>query len=299
MPTGFPTWHRFAGWPMTERLERLVGQHLQEGSATPVPVRVEEVLVHHETLKTFVMEAPFSIAPGQFVMLWLPGVEEKPFSPSLATQNWRSRPGRIELTVRAVGAFTHALMGVKPGQLLGLRGPFGRGFSLEPFSLLVGGGMGIAPLRYLAEALDSSGLPFHALLGARTGRDLLFTDWFSRRSASLFTDDGSAGTAGLVTQSLDAELSSGLFRNVCACGPEPMLLAVMKICETRSVPYQFGFERYMKCGIGICGQCCMDGSGIRLCKEGPVLTAHELAGITELGLPHRDASGARPARPGV
>ncbi len=260
---------------------------------SPVPVRIEDVIVHHEALKTFVLEAPFPVAPGQFIMLWLPGVDEKPFSPSLVTQRWRLRAGRIEVTARAVGPFTRALMACRPGQTVGIRGPFGQGFSLEPCSLLVGGGMGIAPLRYLADALDSNGLPFQAMLGARTAADLLFVDWFQRRSASFYTDDGSAGVSGPVTQSLDVELESGQFRAVCACGPEPMLLAVKKACETHSIPYQLAFERYMKCGIGLCGQCCMDGTGIRVCKEGPVLTARELAGVTELGLPHRDATGAR------
>ncbi|MBM4355930.1 MAG: dihydroorotate dehydrogenase electron transfer subunit, partial [Deltaproteobacteria bacterium] len=202
-------------------------------------------------------------------------------------------PGRIELTVRAVGPFTRALMECRPGQLLGLRGPFGRGFELEPRTLLVGGGMGIAPIRFLAQGLDSARLPYETLLGGRTSTDLLFADWFALRSSILHTDDGSLGVAGPVTQSLDSLLASHRYCTVCACGPEPMLLAVKASCEAAAVPYQLAFERYMKCGIGICGQCCMDGTGIRLCKEGPVLTARDLAGITELGLPHRNASGSR------
>lgn len=279
---------------MDERLAPPEGFVHSSGSESPVAVHVVEVVTHHAALKTFVLESPFAIDPGRFVMLWLPGVDEKPFSPSSASPPTLSAAGRIELTVRAVGPFTTALMSCVPGQTVGLRGPFGRGFPLEADSLLVGGGMGIAPIRHLAETLEHLGFGLQSLVGARTARDLVFGDWFAARGAVLHTDDGTRGYAGPVTRTLEEQLRSGRYRSVCSCGPEPMLLAVKQICEACKVPYWLAFERYMKCGVGICGQCCMDGSGIRVCREGPVLSARELAGVTELGLPHRDATGTSP-----
>jgi len=260
-------------------------------------VRVTE---HHPALKSFYFETPFRASPGQFVNVWLPGMDEKPFSVSDVDC------GLMEITVRAVGPFTRAMMNTRVRDYLGLRGPFGNGFQVMDNALLVGGGIGIAPIRFLANTMKRAGHSMTVLLGGRAGTEVVFQDDFSALDAAIFTEDGSIGTAGLVTDGLDragagararagagAGAGSG-FSTLCACGPEGMLLAVRKWAEQRGLHYQLAFERYMKCGIGICGQCSLDGSGIRLCTEGPVLNSEQLAGVTELGKPQRDASGRRP-----
>ena len=248
---------------------------------------VLRIIDHHQGRRSLYLPRAFDLQPGQFVMLWLPGVDEKPFSASDVGKD------EIEITICAKGPATQALLEVKEGALLGLRGPFGTGFRLQERSLLVGGGIGAAPIRYLARELARRGLDPTVLVGARTERELIFTQDFVAMGALVFTDDGSHGQQGLVTDALPELLACGGIDTVCACGPEPMLLAIKDLCEQRGVDYQLAFERYMKCGMGICGSCSLDGSGIRVCVEGPVLGPTELAKVTELGLAHRGATGVR------
>ncbi len=229
----------------------------------------------------------FDASPGQFVFLWLPGVDEKPFSISALDEDG------LELVLRSVGPFTRALERVRPGDLLGIRGPFGRGFQLRGDALLVGGGMGMAPIRFLARELDRQGRRAPLLLGARTAQEIFCHDELAGLGARFATEDGSLGHKGLVTELLEPLLSQDS-PSLCACGPEPMLLALRNVAQRHGLPCQLSFERYMKCGLGICGQCCLDGSGIRLCVEGPVLQGADMDLVTDLGLPHRDATGLRP-----
>ncbi len=247
-----------------------------------------DILTHAPDLKTFyvpLLDQP--VLPGQFVMLWLPGVDEKPFSVS------NLQGDRMEITIRAVGPYTQQLFQCQPGQFLGVRGPFGNGFKPVDHTLVVGGGCGVAPVRYLALHLADQGLKHRMVVGARSIQDLMFADYYKQTPQDVATDDGSFGHHGYVTDLVRPLLFSGQFKCLAASGPEPLLLALRQLALEAKVPVQLSFERYMKCGIGICGQCCMDGSGIRLCVEGPVLDEAQLAGITELGLPHRDATGQR------
>ena len=249
---------------------------------------LSDVVVHHAGLKSFYFERPFCIEPGQFVTLWLPEVDEKPFSVSDLTDDY------LEITVKAVGPFTKELMNRRKGDFIGMRGPFGKGFSLKDDTLLVGGGIGMAPLRFLARALRESGRDYRLIFGIRTAADLPFLDEYrSLPGCTIVSEDGSVGNKGLVTQFMDSVIEEGRIRHISGAGPERMLMAVRDLAESRHLPFELSFERYMKCGIGICGQCCMDGSGLRLCVDGPVLDATKLAQITEIGLPHRTASGHR------
>ena len=248
---------------------------------------VEEVIVHHDTLKSFLFRQTFDIEPGQFVMVWIPGLDEKPFSASDV------RGGQIEITAKAVGPFSRALMARKPGDRLGLRGPFGRGFRPRGRGLVVGGGMGIAPLRYLVHRLDEEMMLHEVVLGARTAQDILFAGDFIRRGARIATDDGTLGRQSLVTTLAERRCGERAFDVIYGCGPEPMLVELKKLAEKAGCDCQLSLERHMKCGIGVCGSCCADGSGICICREGPVLDRAELDRAADFGMPHRDASGAR------
>ncbi len=250
---------------------------------------IRRVVEHNPTLKSFYLDDPGAGEPGQFVMLWLPGVDEKPISIS------HRGNGELELTVKAIGPFTRALMALGPGERLGLRGPFGHGFEIADGGLLVGGGCGVAPLHFLAERMAEQRLSFTVMLGGRNRADIMFVDDYARRGCCIATEDGSEGDTGLVTARLIEQIEETGCKTIYGAGPEPMLLAVHEIARQHDLPVQLSFERYMKCGVGICGQCCLDGSGARVCVEGPVLDDAQLAQVTELGQPHRDATGARPA----
>jgi dihydroorotate dehydrogenase electron transfer subunit len=240
---------------------------------------------HNEGIISLYFDFPAPVPPGRFLEVWLPGLDEKPISASGMVD------GLLEITICGVGPFTSAIMDCKVGDRLGLRGPFGNGFKLCENAVLVAGGMGIAPLRALAMTLVSQGIQPDLYIGAKTARDLIFHSWFEALEAKVVTDDGSAGHHGLVTHLLPKALPPKTV--IYGCGPEPMLLALKAYAQSLGLDYQLAFERYMKCGIGICGQCCMDGTGIRVCTEGPVLGPAQLAGVTELGLPHRGPSGRR------
>ena len=248
---------------------------------------VKQVIFHRDGLKSFLFEQTFEAEPGQFVMLWIPGRDEKPFSVSDV------REGRIEVTAKAVGPFSRALMACKPGDRLGVRGPFGRGFRPRGRGLVIGGGMGIAPLRYLVHRLEQNRHPFRVVLGARTAGEMMFVGDFARHGAQFATDDGTLGRQCLATSLAERACDEDEFDMIYGCGPEPMLVAVKKLADQRGIDCQLSLERHMKCGIGVCGSCCVDGSGICICREGPVLDKAELDRVTDFGQPHRGATGAR------
>ena len=245
------------------------------------------VLEHAPDTRSFVFSQPFHALPGQFVFAGDPGDQEKPFSISELCD------GELEITVKAVGGFTRAMMALRPGDRVGLRGPFGSSFDASGPVVLLGGGIGIAPIRFLARQLRRQGRQDPVLLGARGADEHIFVHDFRRLGARFATDDGSLGLHGTVSDLLQRlpDLQAGT--TLCGCGPEPMLLALRAAALERGLAVQLSFERLMKCGLGICGQCCADGSGIRLCVEGPVLSEAHLARLTHLGQPHRDATGLR------
>lgn len=248
---------------------------------------IAEVTRHSPDICTILVRNAPPAAPGQFFLIWLPGVDEKPISVS------NQSVAGTELTICDVGPWSKAMMKVVAGDRIGLRGPFGNGFAPVDNALLVGGGMGVAPLRYLAHRLIAEGRTFDMAMGARTASGLLFADEFGRRGACFATDDGTRGHHGPVTEALSEMVDLRSYDSLYACGPEAMLAAVKTVADDHELPFQFAMERLMKCGIGLCGHCCLDGSGIRLCVEGPVVNREMLEATTEFGLPHRDASGRR------
>ena len=233
---------------------------------------VVEVVEHNPTLKTFYFKVKTPVKPGQFVLMWLPGLDEKPFSVS------DQKRGRLEITIKAIGPFTKKAMELEPGDRVGLRGPFGRGFEVQDNALIVGAGCGVAPVRFLHETAKRMEVNTTLLIGARNSAEVLFKDQYVDEGATIVTDDGSLGGKGLVPDRVREMLASGSYSTICASGPEVVLVALRNIAKEHNLPVQLSFERYMKCAIGICGQCCLDGSGIRVCVEGPVLTHEELQG---------------------
>ncbi|RME37855.1 MAG: dihydroorotate dehydrogenase electron transfer subunit, partial [Thermoflexia bacterium] len=209
----------------------------------PTVVTIRHILVETRWIRTFVLDASLPEAePGQFVMLWLPGVDEKPFS--------IARPDPLTLTVARVGPFSTALHQAREGDRVGIRGPFGRGFSLmeDRPALLVGGGYGIAPLYFLAVRALERGVPVTVVVGARRANDLIYVDRFRALGLEpvITTDDGSLGMQGTAVDAATGLLREDPFRVLYACGPEPMLVALVQLCQEDGVPGQLSVERYMK-----------------------------------------------------
>jgi dihydroorotate dehydrogenase electron transfer subunit len=222
------------------------------------------------TVRTFVLDRALAAEPGQFVMVWLPGVNEKPFSLMDAFP--------VTLAIARVGPFTEAIHRLQVGGRLWLRGPSGRGFEPMPRpALLVSGGYGAAPLAFLARYLRESGQPVTAVLGAKTARDAILSGRFASNGCQVevVTEDGTLGTCGLAT-----DVAARLMRQerkkiaVYACGPEPMLEKLAQMCYNLGIAGQFSMERLMKCGFGVCGSC--HWKGLLVCKDGPVFAADQL-----------------------
>ncbi len=230
--------------------------------------------------RTIFFDHAFHFTPGQFVMVWVPGVDEIPMALSSASS----------ITVQRVGDATAALTSLGRGDLLGMRGPFGNGFPDTGRALAVAGGAGAAPLLPLA---GRGGVEMF-LLGARSAPELLFRhvlEGYTRLAVA--TDDGSEGYHGLITDLLE-KLVPGDFDRVCVCGPERMMEGVLSWLTASGCPEKgfFSLHRYMKCGMGVCGSCCLDPEGLRVCHEGPVFRGDQLIG-SEFGRYSRDGSGRR------
>lgn len=253
----------------------------------PEIVRIADVWDETRTIRTFVLDAELQedAQPGQFVMLWLPGIDEKPFAVAI--------PDPLTVTVARVGPFSTALHGLQVGDRVGWRGPYGRGYRLyeNRSALLVAGGYGAAPLYFLAMRSVERGIPTSVALGARRALDLLYVDRFRELRVDLViaTDDGSAGRRGYVTDAASQVIAAEPEVAVYACGPEPMLVALHRLCLEHRIPGQFSLERYMKCGFGICGQCALDD--LLVCQDGPVLTGEQLERAQDFGRVHRSATG--------
>ena len=228
--------------------------------------------------------------PGQFLMV-------RVLEP--AWEHMLSRPfsfcdvsgDRIELLFNVVGKGTRSLAETKMGAVLEVIGPLGNGFSIVNVkeAILVGGGMGIAPLPFLASELRKSknATKMTVLLGARTASSLCLQETFAELGADVrvSTDDGSNGHKGLVTELLEEwlKMSSDSQPVVYACGPEPMLRTVADIARKRGVWCELSVEERMACGVGACMSCACktrDDNGRvhykRVCTEGPVFHATEL-----------------------
>ena len=247
-----------------------------EGGSLPRAYRIVQRQVENPTVCTLVLDGEVTASPGQFVMAWLPGRDEKPFSLSSA------KP--IAFTVARVGPFTTAMHALSTGHRIWLRGPYGRGFALcnGPL-LLVSGGCGAAPLGYLAQVARREGREVHAVLGARAGEGLFFQSRLADLGCivHLATDDGSAGQQGTATDMAASLLRGGsvAIDTLYACGPEPMLEAAYRLAQNHGLPCQLSYEAYMRCGMGVCGSCARDGQLV--CRDGPVFprppsAAHDL-----------------------
>lgn len=274
----------------------------------PLGARAVSIVAHERFGAYHVLHCadPFGPRPeaGQFYMLatvkrWGGGASQRPFVPrAFSVLRAPTDTDRLQFLLDDVGPGTERLCELGPGEELSILGPLGIGFAGprdERAPLLVGGGVGIAPLAIWQDQLRqrpglrrtaTSPVPARALLG--------FRDLDHARGAALLedarvaTDDGSAGHHGLVTELLASRLGADGHVEVYACGPPAMLEAVRSLCVATDTPAQLALESGMACGYGACFGCVVpttDGY-LRLCLDGPVLDAARLAtGSIQLGLP--------------
>jgi dihydroorotate dehydrogenase electron transfer subunit len=234
--------------------------------------------------------------PGQFYMLaaeerWGAGEDERPYLPrAFSYARARRTPHALELDflLEDVGPGTRRLAELEPGEGLALVGPLGVGFRPAPSgtaSIIVGGGIGVAPLLCLYEELIAADPA--VLLGFRTAAHAQAAALFPG-ATDLATDDGSVGRRALVIELLRERLAADLEAAVFACGPPAMLEAVRATCAERGVPAQLALESGMACGFGACFGCVVPTRAgyIRLCVDGPVLDAEQLDTVLFPGAGH-------------
>lgn len=257
----------------------------------PIRTEVVDVIAETPTIKTIRLRPKERIAfrPGQFIELTVPGVGEAPFTPS-SPLTWKDL---MEVTVMRVGKVTGRIHQLKPGDIVGLRGPYGNGYPLEQFGgkdlIIVGGGCGFAPLRSLMYALLDMRGQFGKLIfrgGCKAPADLLYRkeigEWETRDDLDLLitVDKGDAvwrGPVGVVTNILDGiDIDWGNGVGIL-CGPPIMMkFSTQKLLQLglREENLYLSMERNMSCGIGKCGHCRL--GTYYCCKDGPVFSYTEI-----------------------
>jgi len=232
--------------------------------------------------------------PGQYAMIWVPGIDEVPMSLSMIDEE-----GLSGVTVREVGKGTEALCKMVEGDSIGVRGPYGNWFEIVRGRVaIVGGGTGLAPLLPLAAELAKLGSEVSFVIGGKTVEEVLFREKIGRlltareHKVIVTTEDGSYGRRGVVTDAFEDLLEEGVLDMVYTCGPEPMMRKVFDLAENRDVQIQASLERIVRCSIGLCGSCVI--GRFRVCKDGLVLSSERLREVAdEFGRFKRDFDGRR------
>ena len=248
----------------------------------PKVLEVSEVVKEGLGQTSFFFKHNIEARPGQFIMVWLPNVDEKPMAISYYKKN------EFAFTSQAVGKFTKALENIKKGDQLGIRGPYGNSFSKKENSCVVAGGVGMSSVSTLIDSLKNPNI----IYGARSKNHLIYLNRFKSKNMIITTDDGSFGKKGYTTDALNELLSSNKkIKSVYTCGPEIMMQKIFEICEKHKVELEASVERYMSCGFGICGKC-MINDGI-VCLDGPIFNSSQLRNFSEFGKFARLKSGRK------
>ncbi|MFA6024138.1 MAG: dihydroorotate dehydrogenase electron transfer subunit [Candidatus Gracilibacteria bacterium] len=258
----------------------------------PKAMTIKEIVQETEQVKTFVLDGSIGAKPGQFVNVWIPRLDEKPFSVAMDTGL------ELHLSIAAVGPFSNAMHELKVGDKVGVRGPFGTQFTCEKGQHLafLAGGYGAAPLYFFAHQAVANACTVEFIVGARRKDLLLFTDRISKLKGVRLhtaTNDGSDGYSGFNTDVLKKILGEEKIDCVYTVGPEIMMLKGMQMAEELGIDAQISVERYMKCGFGVCGNCCVDGLGVPSCIEGPVMPLEKVKQLKDFGNYHRDKLGKK------
>ena len=261
---------------------------------TPRIVNITQESIETISIKSLYFDDELSAKsqPGQYLMVWIPGIDEIPMSISFMSGEIQSA-----VTVRNVGQATSELYSMKNNQQIGVRGPYGKGFNIDNIknALIVAGGSGGVPLGPLSDLLKKEKIKFTCIIGAPVAGELLFLERHQLNAKAVegrvlpITDDGSYGTIGLASEMAETEIKKEEYDMIYTCGPEPMIKKIVDLGLENSIPVQASLERIIKCGIGICGSCVLDS--LRVCKDGPVFDGETIKDLKEFNVSKRDASG--------
>ena len=245
-------------------------------------VKIEDIQQETPTVKSFTFKDDLlsKAKPGQFIMAWIPDVDEVPMSLSGIS------PYACSICVKKVGEATKALHQRKIGDYIGVRGPFGNGFRIgKGKAMVVGGGTGTTALMPLVGSLVEENVEVTFLLGAKTKDELLFRHRIQallsrmKGRVDVATEDGSCGSKGVVTDFAEKHLAKEKFDMIYTCGPERMMYKMLLLSERFHTSLQASLERLMRCAIGICGTCVI--GKFRVCRDGPVFTGEQLSEVKE------------------
>lgn len=244
-------------------------------------VSVEHITDKYVLIKLTQDERLPEVLPGQFVEVRVDGSPStflrRPISVNLVDYD----ANQLWLLVAAVGDGTRRLARLQTGDVLNCMFPLGNSFTMpagkDEKVLLVGGGVGVAPLLYFGKKLCDMGCRPVFLLGARSEKDLLMLDEFSKYGrVCVTTEDGTAGERGFVTN--HSVLGEIRFDRISTCGPKPMMVAVAKYAKANGIECEVSLENKMACGVGAC-LCCVEKTtegNVCVCKEGPVVNINKL-----------------------
>ena len=248
----------------------------------PQMLEISQVVQEGKSQKSFFFKHHIDCKPGQFLMVWLPGVDEKP----MAVSYWKKN--EFAFTSQAIGKFTDALDKLKKGNKVGIRGPYGNSFSAKNNACVVVGGVGLSSLSTLIDILKN---PL-VIYGARTKEHLIYLKRYKNKNLIITTDDGSYGIKGFTTEALKEVLSKNRkIKIVYTCGPEIMMKKVLEICNRHKIQCEASLERYMACGFGICGKCMINDK--ICCVDGPIFNSQQLSKMPEFGNFARLKSGRK------
>lgn len=261
-----------------------------------------EIELSSKDFKTFIFDYKLLAKPGQYVMLWLPGVDLKPFSVAWQTAK------QFGLIALKVGPYTQKLFKLEKGDKVGIMGPYGNNYDLADKKkiLIIGGGSGVASVIFLAQEAKNQKIEVDFVLAAKTEDKIIYENWLAEKGVKIhhrFQNKKSRTTLsnGKVVSGkyerawdlIEDLVSQNSYDGIYACGPELLLKQVVDLSLEKNIFCQVSLERYMKCGIGVCGQCCVDPFGVCLCEVGPVVDNQFASKITEFGKYHRDATGQK------
>ena len=248
----------------------------------PQMLEIGDVVQEAKEQKSFFFKHNLQCKPGQFVMVWISGLDEKP----MAVSYWKKN--EFAFTSKAIGKFTNSLDKLKKGDKVGIRGTYGSCFSARQNSVVVGGGVGMASVSTLIDILKNPII----INGARSKDYLIYLKRYKNKNMIAATDDGSFGRKGFTTDILDEVLSNDKkIKIVYTCGQEIMMKKIFEICQKHKVECEASLERYMACGFGICGKCMINDK--ICCVDGPVFNSRQLSKLTEFGNFARLKSGRK------
>lgn len=269
--------------------------NLSSNPFSVVPAMIEAVIPETAGIKSFIVrpEMPFPFQCGQFAEVTVPGVGEAPF----AMASCSTQPERLKFTIQRAGYMTEKLHEMKPGDYLGVRGPYGNGFTIQDYFgrnlLLVIGGVGFPPARALLHTAVAQKDRFNSIrmcYGARSPQDIVYKDELESLGKAIQlditvdkSDSGWTGTVGVVTRLLDEkDIDPGTTTAVVIGPPIMMKFATLRLLELHFSPEHIvlSMERKMYCGIGQCRHCMINH--LFICKDGPVFTYAELKDLPDI-----------------